>query len=349
MRKSKQGRLACHGQQPGIQGSWYEILFWLWPWPRLACHMRALQRQRLRHRARLLHFQRNWHALEFQASGVAGSVTTRIDLRKASDTGYSSHAASRGQTRVTAWRGQPGSGDGVNSKVHLLVGAGIETGERLWFNEDEGLPLQLTRIRQGSKPSWKQYRFGSERVYRVRKKPANDKEAVQSAEKWSRSSESFYPLPDGECTSVLESLQLIYLLSSPQYRISEASQTLCVFSRKHLYQVKLLVAEPGLLDVDYLQMVGDEKTRIREELRTISMVLKSVPLKGSAAAAKPFSFLGMKGDIHFLLSDPGRIPLQISGQVPGFGMIDLELRKLVGCAYQDCNRRSGEGDHDQTK
>jgi hypothetical protein len=43
---------------------------------------------------------------------------------------------------------------------------------------------------------------------------------------------------------------------------------------------------------------------------------------------EPFSFLGLK-DVHLLLSDPGRIPLRVRGKVPGFGMIDLELKKLT--------------------
>ena len=46
-------------------------------------------------------------------------------------------------------------------------------------------------------------------------------------------------------------------------------------------------------------------------------------------SVEPFSFLGLKDEIHLLLSDPGRIPLRVRGQVPGFGMIDLELKKLI--------------------
>ena len=46
-------------------------------------------------------------------------------------------------------------------------------------------------------------------------------------------------------------------------------------------------------------------------------------------SVEPFSFLGLKDEIHLLLSDPGRIPLRVRGQVPGFGMIDLELKTLI--------------------
>lgn len=289
-------------------------------------------------------FPLNWRTLEFHATGVAGSVTTRIDLRKlsAKDVQVSlldvaKPMSPRGAAnRIVELE--------VDSRVRLLVGADIETRERLWFNEDDGLPLQLIRIRLGSNPSSKLYRFGGDQVYRLRKKPDNKTEAGRSPEHWSRNSGSFYPLPDGECLSVLESLQLFYLLSNLQYGINEASQTLCVFNRKHVYQVELQVAEPGSVDVDYLQVAAGVKTRIRETLQTIHMVLNSRPLNDAAAGTKPFSFLGMQGEIHFLLSDPGRVPLRISGQVPGFGMIDLELKKLAGCAHRDCIRQSHEVD-----
>ena len=286
--------------------------------------------------------QRGWHALEFQATGVAGSVTTRIDLRKASGTDIRAMLLDEASLKSAhAAAGRVVELD-VQSRVQLLVGGGIETRERLWFNEEDGLPLQLTRIRRGNKPSSKQYRFGRDRVYRLRKKPENETQAGQSPEHWSRSSESFYALPAGECRSVLESLQLFYLLSSPQYGISEASQTLCVFNRKHLYQVEIRLAQPGPIDLDHVQVAAEGKAGIRETRETIHLVINSRPLEDRAAAVKPFSFLGMQGEIHVLLSDPGRVPLRISGKVPGFGVIDLELRKLVGCADQDCIQQSNE-------
>lgn len=280
-------------------------------------------------------FQQNWHTLEFNASGMTGSVTTRIGQRKLSATDVQAALLDAADLKyphaASTWVAEMN----VDSRIHMSVGPGFDTRERLWFNEDEGLPLQLKRIRSGSNPSSKLYRFGSDGVYRLRKKPDNETEAGQSPGHWSRSSESLYPLPKGECPSVLESLQLLYLLSSTQYGISEASQPLCVFNRKHVYQVKLRIAEAGPFDVDFLQVVGDEETEIRETLQPIHMILNSRPL-GDEPAVKPFSFLGMQGEIHVLLSDPGRIPLRISGQVPGFGAIDLELKKLAGCAHQDC-------------
>ena len=283
--------------------------------------------------------QRNWHALEFQATGVAGSVITRIDLRKASGTDIQTMLLDGTSLKLPHAAASRVVEMDVHSRAQLLVGSAIETRERLWFNEEDGLPLQLTRIRRGNKPSSKQYRFGDDGVYRLRKKPDTKTEAGRSPEHWSRSSESFYPLPEGECPSVLESLQLLYLLTSPQYGISQASQTLCVFNRKRVYRVEIWAAKSGSLDVEYLQLVGGVETRIRQTMQTIHLVLNSRPLKG-ATAAKPFSFLGMQGEIHFQLSDPGRVPLRISGQVPGFGMIDLELKKLVGCVQQDCIRPS---------
>ena len=273
----------------------------------------------------------NWRNLELQDSGVAGSVTTRIDL--------SQHSAA--EVRSTLVDGpNPMSQRVVGTRiqelvvansVRLLLGAGIKTRDRLWFNEDDGLPLQLIRMHLGSKPSQKLYRFGSNQVYRLRRQPANRAETKQSPEHWSQVSESFYPLPDpdGECPTILESSQLLYLLSNPEYEVSESPETLCVFSRKHVYQVELRMVGREQLDVDYLQVVAGQENRVRETLEAVRVVLNSRPLNGAAGDVDSFSFLGLKDEIHLLLSDPGRIPLQVRGQVPGFGKIELELKKLT--------------------
>jgi hypothetical protein len=274
----------------------------------------------------------NWRSLELQDSGVAGSVTTWIDLSKLSAAEVHPtlvDGPNPMSQRVAGTRIQELV---VANSVRLLLGAGIKTRDRLWFNADDGLPLQLIRMHLGSKPSQKLYRFGSNQVYRLRRQPANRTETEQPPEHWSQVSESLYPLPDpegGECPTILESSQLLYLLSNPEHGVSESPETLCVFSRKHVYQVELRIEGREQLDVDYLQVVAGQESRVRQTLEAVRVVLSSRPLNGAEGDVEPFSFLGLKDEIHLLLSDPGRIPLQVRGQVPGFGKIGLELKKLT--------------------
>ena len=273
----------------------------------------------------------NWHTLELHDSGVVASVTSRIDLRKLSAADVRATLVDVPKPmspRVAATRIVEIE---VANTVRLLLGAGIETRNRLWFNEDDGLPLQLTRIRQGNKPSAKLYRFGSNRVYRLRRKPDNKAETGQPPEHWTQISESFYPLPDpdGECPTVLESSQLLYLLSNAEHGVSERPEMLCVFSRKHVYRLEIRIVGQEPLDVDYLQVAAGQETRIRRTVEALHIALTSRPFEDIQGDMEPFSFLGLQGEIHLLLSDPGRIPLQVRGQVPGFGMIGLELKKLI--------------------
>jgi hypothetical protein len=273
----------------------------------------------------------NWRHLELHDSGVTGSVTTRIDLRKLSAVdvrstlidGPKPMSPRVADTRILELM--------VSNSIRLLLGTVIETQGRLWFNEDDGLPLQLTRIRQGSNPSRKIYRFGSNRVYRLRRQPANKAETGQSPEHWSKISESFYPLPDpdGECPVFLESSQLLYLLSNPDHAVNERPEELCVFDRKRVYQVRFRILGREKIDIDYLQVAAGQETRVRRTLEALHVALTSRPVEGTQGDMEPFSFLGLKDEIHLLLSDPWRIPLRVRGQVPGFGMIDLELKKLV--------------------
>ena len=273
----------------------------------------------------------NWHKLELQDAGVIASVTTRIDLRKLSATDVRpilSDGPQQISPRVAAPRVQELV---VSNTIQLLPGTEIETRARLWFNADDGLPLQLVRTRLGSNPSRKLYRFGNKQVYRLRSKPGNRAETGQPPGQWSQIRESFYPLPDpdGECPTILESSQLLTLLSNPDQLLSERPAELCVFDRKHVYRVGFRTLGREQLDVDYLQLAAGQETRVKRTMEALHVTLTSRPFADAREDVEPFSLLGLQDEIHLLLSEPGRILLQVRGQVPGFGMIDLELKKLT--------------------
>ena len=273
----------------------------------------------------------DWHALELQDAGMIAALTTRIDLKELPAAALRSVLID-GPERLSRRLASPRVRElAVTSTVQLLLGAGIETRSRLWFNADDGLPLQLVRTSRGSNPARKLYRFGSHEVYRLRSKPADSTESSGPAEAWSRRSESYYPLPapDEACPAILESSQLLYLLTRPAPAASETPEALCLFDRKHVYRVELRTLGREQLDVDYLQVIAGREIRVRDTLQSVHVMLDSKPLEESREDTEPFSFLGLQGEIHLLLSDPGRIPLRIRGQVPGYGEIELELGKLA--------------------
>jgi len=273
----------------------------------------------------------NWRSLVLRNAGWTGSVTTRIEQRALPLAEVQPALLDAPATMSPGAAGPRIQELVVTSSIRLLLGLRIETEERLWFNADDGWPLQLTRLRRGSKPSFKSYRFGSHQVYRLRRQPADKAEIEQPAEHWSEVGESFYPLAgaDAGCPTILESSQLLYLLTSPGRVFSEQAVELCVFDRQRVYRVG--VREPGReqVEVDYRQVVAGQESQVRDILAAHHVVLDGRPVEVPAADAEPFSFLGLQGDIHLLLSDPGRIPLRVRGQVPGFGMIDLELETLT--------------------
>jgi hypothetical protein len=273
----------------------------------------------------------NWRALALRDAGMTGSVTTRIELRALTAAEVQPALLDAPGTVSPREAGTRIQELEVASSIRSLLGAGIELEERLWFNADDGLPLQLVRMRQGSKPSQKLYRFGSSQVYRLRRQPAGRAESGQPPEKWSQTSESFYPLPgpDEGCATILESSQLLYLLSSPNHEFSEKPVALCVFDRQRVYRVEFRVLGREPVYVDYLQMAAGQETRIRRTQDALHVALDSRPVGGAHEDDEPFSFLGLSGEIHLLLSDPGRVPLRVRGQVSGFGTIDLELEKLT--------------------
>jgi hypothetical protein len=273
----------------------------------------------------------NWQSLVLRDAGFTASVTSRIEQRvltaaavqpallDAPDTISPRAAGARIQELVVA------------SSIRLLLGLGIETEERLWFNADDGLPLQLLRMRRGSKPSLKRYRFGSHQVYRLRRQPVDKAQAEQPAESWSEVSESVYPLAGAEagCTTILESLQLLELLSGSDRVFSEQAPTLCVFDRQRVYRVVFRDLGRERVEVDYRQLAAGEESRVRETQSAYHVVFEGRSLDVPADNVEPFTFLGLQGEIHLLLSDPGRIPLRVRGRVPGYGEVELELETLA--------------------
>jgi hypothetical protein len=165
----------------------------------------------------------------------------------------------------------------------------------------------------------------------MRSQPASSAETRQSPDKWSQISESFYPLtaPGEVCPVILESSQILYLLSEPGHEFGKEPEKFCVFDRKHVYQVILQTLGQERLAVDYLQLTAGHENRVRHTQEATHVVFSGLPVADAPGDVQPFSFLGLKGDIHILLSEPGRIPLQIRGEVTGFGNVDLELKKLT--------------------
>ena len=273
----------------------------------------------------------NWRTLELQDSGLTGSVTTRIDLRQLPAAEVQPALLETPDTMSPRAVGARVQELVVASSIRLLLGVGLETETRLWFNADNGLPLQLMRLRQGSKPSQKSYRFGRHLVYRLRRQPADKAETDQPAEHWSEVSESYYHLvgADAGCPAILESSQLLYLLSSPDRVFSEQAVEYCVFDRQRVYRVGFRSLGREQVEVDYQQVAAGQETRVRETLLAYHVVLDVRPVEVSPEDDESFSFLGLQGEIHMLLSDRGRIPLRVRGQVPGFGIIQLELETLT--------------------
>ena len=273
----------------------------------------------------------NWHRLELQSSALKGSITTRIELRILPAAGLRSALVDVPKPMSQRQSGTRIGELEVNNSIHLLLGIRFENQSRLWFNGDDGTPLQLLRQRHGRKPSRKLYLFGSSQVYRQRRQPADKAESAQPAGHWSKISESFYPLADteGACEDILESSQLLYLLSRPDHVPGEVAAELCVFDRQRIYRVGMRLLGREQLAVDYLQVTGSQETRVKRTQQAVRVALTSRPLEGAEGDVEPFSFLGLDDNIELLLSEPERIPLRVHGQVSGFGVIDLELGKLI--------------------
>ena len=96
--------------------------------------------------------------------------------------------------------------------AHLRM-APLRLENRLWFDPVSEAPLRLirTRLRVDDYVQW--FVFGREGVFRRQHEPANQRQAKEPPENWTRVSENQYALRDERCPSPVETSMLIVLLS----------------------------------------------------------------------------------------------------------------------------------------
>jgi hypothetical protein len=268
-----------------------------------------------------------WRSLELVSEGVLTRVTTRAELEKV--------AASAVLARLIEAPGrEPRQPSGervavltVQSDIRMLAG-GFETKSRLWFDPGDGSPLQLSRTRRGRDDYEKIYRFTDGGVYRVRRTPDGPREAKLPPARWSLVKESYYPLSgqDKGCAGLLESSQLLYVLSASPPPAAATPREYCVFDRQALYRVRVVQTARESAKTAYVDTAGH--ARRPDEARVDAYRLGLSAGGGGDEDEPAFSFLGLQGDIRILLSATERLPLRVGGKVPGFGSVELELRQL---------------------
>lgn len=272
----------------------------------------------------------SWNSLAFKSKNFMGTVNTRIALVKlpADEVKGSLIASPQGEDL------EP-SGTGVlhltiNSEVDPLFGSDELLVTRVWFSPREAAALQRVRLRQGKEKWKKTYRWTQSGVYRLRLRPEGADEENLPIKRWTNKNNSFYPydLEQNKCSSISDPSALLYVASAAGLAVGDPPRHLCAFNKKQLHLVQFQAEKSQRLNINYLEKSPHGETRKDGEAEVLKISFTARSLFADEARAEPFSFMGLKGDFDIFIDKASRIPVRISGRVPGVGKVDLKLGEV---------------------
>ena len=118
---------------------------------------------------------------------------------------------------------------------------------------------------------------------------------------------------------------LFYLASAGDLAAGRPVEV-CVFTRKALSRVELRVEATAELAVDYSERSPRGARRRRGDIEALKLSIKARPV--AADSGEEFELLGLKGDVELYLDPATRIPVQVSGRLPGLGRVHVKLTEV---------------------
>lgn len=200
--------------------------------------------------------------------------------------------------------------------------AGRSSEVTLWFEPTTGAVFQRVKQRHGRKAYQKIHLFSPGGVWARRASPDRERgEPEDTPAAWTQLDEAFYPHPAEPCPVISEPSLLFYLLSAADLRVGESLE-LCVFSDKTVQPITVRAVERQSAPVDYREMGrGTPKTR-RGDTDIIRMAIEP------GDHAESFELMGLSGGVEIDVDPTARLPVRVSGNVPGLGKVDVRLESV---------------------
>lgn len=201
----------------------------------------------------------------------------------------------------------------------------------VWFESAGVSPLQRRRDKTGKDANRKIFRYLADGVRRLRIEPNGRSEAKLGPEQWTDVTELFYPYGAARAgCPVLSDPNLLFFIASAG-GVSGGGEPLglCVFNKQTIHRVRLS-AEPGEpLEADYLEIRGAAQTTVRRPAAVRKIRIQASVAAAGAAAAEPFEFFEMRGEIEIDLDADSGLPLRVTGEIGGFGRVAFELSEVA--------------------
>lgn len=260
-----------------------------------------------------------WSCLDFRAEQLMFKGTTRICAKKtrAEEMREWLPASDPKEPPLP----QPAPGARLMKMTVKADLAGRLTEEEVYFEPESGRTLQRTRVKLGSDPYRKSYRFGEAGLDWTRSAPRSREETERAEPAWSKIENHSAPYPAGSlCKVYSEPVLLLYLLAAHDWN-SGKNLEFCMFAGKKWNRIEAISQGMRAFPARY-----EKNGQPGQASEARAIVLKA----GKASPEEdedPFELMGLRGDLLIFLDPQSGLPLAIQGEMPWLGQVTVRLEK----------------------
>lgn len=267
----------------------------------------------------------SWSELSYSARKLVFSATTEVSLTRLPEPVDTSAFA------------EPPQGLGLmpGGDNHWLIALqtsalGLATTNRLWLSGDDAQAFQRDQLDRGGRARYRAYRFAESGVFSLTRRPQKGEAGLPHRD-WSDTRERFthYPSWAGDDLTVSDPSSLFYLIAVSHLEETGDRIQIPIFSRGDLLLMELTVTGSRNTEVAYTRLSsGGERQQVRGKVRALRVSADAIHLDPDSEESE-MEFLGLRGDVTLLVDPTTRIILQVSGELPIAGNIEIKLQRAL--------------------
>lgn len=206
-------------------------------------------------------------------------------------------------------------------------GFGRRSQTTLYMDPRSGAALQNTQYDLEGRLRVRTYRFTETGAWQQTRRPAAGEDGLPPA-KWTKASQGFRPYPEDDLGhTVLHATGLLYAVAAAPLDRPGDHAEFWLFSRRDLQRVRVEVAAPRTIDVDYKDQGTTETVRRKGTVQPLRLMLRGEAEPG--ADEEQLELFGLRGQLELSLDPVTRTPLRLTGDVPIIGSVTLRLVSVV--------------------
>ncbi len=211
--------------------------------------------------------------------------------------------------------------------VSNLIPPQEEYTQHVWFRQSDADAVQKLRLKKGTHPWIKAYRWEKNGVSRLKIQPRTPSQVNLECSKWTKKHKSFYTYSRGRetCRIISEPTLLFYILSAMDLRKNKFPLEVCVFGKKelHFLTIRKMKLKPISISFESFGLQGEK--RIEKTIRPLVFYISESSGPNQNRRKEPFSLLGLHEEIYVFVDPATRLPVRIIGKTKRLGDMVLAL------------------------